>query len=167
MILLVEKMTNPIQAQFPAKPPQGKLAREAGSVGALIFDIDGTMIDSMPFRRQAVKVYVNIAFAMSHLKMRIMPQTIVGGDVGLPGKPTTAIFLEASDRMVTLATPCIVFEDAPFGMEAARRAGMRAVAICTSHSAAELSGVHVLAHVRDYNELPNSNFLEKLNAATQ
>ena len=63
MMLLVEKMTNPIQAQFPAMPPQGKLAHKAGSVGPLFFDMDGTMIDSMPFRRHAVKVDVNIAFA--------------------------------------------------------------------------------------------------------
>ena len=109
----------------------------------------------------------NIAFALSHLKMRVMPQTIVGGDEGLPGKPEPAIFLEASRRMATGAEACIVFEDAPFGIEAARRAGMRAVAICTSPSAAELSGPHVLAHVRDYNELLNSNFLEKLHVAIE
>ena len=109
----------------------------------------------------------NIAFAMSHLKMRVLPQTIVGGDEGFPGKPEPAIFLEVSNRMKTMPAACIVFEDAPFGIEAARRAGMRAVAICTSHSAAELSGAHVLAHVRDYNDLLNSNFLEKLHVATQ
>ena len=109
----------------------------------------------------------NIVFAMSHLKMRVPPQAIVGGDEGFPGKPEPAIFTEASRRMATLATACIVFEDAPFGIEAARRAGMRAVAICTSHSAAELAGPHVLAHARDYNELLNSKFLEKLNAAIE
>ena len=109
----------------------------------------------------------NIAFAMSRLKLRVLPQTIVGGDEGFPGKPEPAIFLEACKRMATRAEACIVFEDAPFGIEAARRAGMRAVAICTSHSAAELSGPHVLAHVRDYNELLNSNFLEKLHVAIE
>ena len=60
----------------------------------------------------------------------------------------------------------IVFEDAPFGIEAARRAGMRAVAICTTHSATELAGPHVLASVSDYLELMNSNFLENLHVAT-
>ena len=61
---------------------------------------------------------------------------------------------------------CIVFEDAPFGIEAARRAGMRAVAICSSHRAEELTGPHVLAQVRDYHELMNSQFLETLHVAT-
>jgi len=107
----------------------------------------------------------NIAFAFSHLKMRITPHAVVGGDEGLPGKPDPAIFLEAARRMATLAIGCIVFEDAPFGIEAARRAGMRAVAVCTSYGPAELSGPHVVAHVGNYLELMNSNFLESLNVA--
>ena len=109
----------------------------------------------------------NIAFVFSHLTLTPAPLAIVGGDEGLPGKPAPAIFLEVAKRMDVVAAGCIVFEDAPFGIEAARRAGMRAVAICTSHSAAELSGPHVLAHVRDYNELLNSNFLEKLHVAIE
>lgn len=107
----------------------------------------------------------NIAFAFSHLKMEPAPHAVVGGDEGLPGKPEPAIFLEAAQRMGANATSCIVFEDAPFGIEAARRAGMRAVAVCSSHSAAELAGDHVIASVRDYTELLNSNFLESLHVA--
>ena len=81
----------------------------------------------------------NIAFAFSHLKMDPVPHAVVGGDEGLPGKPEPAIFLEAARRMTARAEACIVFEDAPFGIEAARRAGMRAVALCTTHSPAELA----------------------------
>jgi beta-phosphoglucomutase-like phosphatase (HAD superfamily) len=52
----------------------------------------------------------------------------------------------------------------PFGIEAARRAGMRAVAVCTSHSAEQLAGPHVVASVRNYHELIESNFLGNLHA---
>lgn len=107
----------------------------------------------------------NIAFAFGHLAMAEAPHAVVGGDEGLPGKPEPAIFLEAARRMGADAAECIVFEDAPFGIEAARRAGMRAVAVCTSHSPEELAGPHVLASVRDYNELISSDFLGKLHAA--
>ncbi|MBC7436312.1 MAG: HAD family phosphatase [Bdellovibrionales bacterium] len=107
----------------------------------------------------------NIAFVFSHLNWQPAPHAIVGGDEGLPGKPEPAIFLEAAKRMGVDAAACIVFEDAPFGIEAARRAGMRAVGVCTSHSADELAGPHVLAHVRNYTELMNSNFLESLHAS--
>jgi len=108
----------------------------------------------------------NIAFAMSHLQLAPAPQAIVGGDEGLPGKPEPAIFLEVARRMDASAAGSIVFEDAPFGIEAARRAGMRAVAICSTHTPVQLAGPHVIATVRDYHELLNSNFLETLHVAT-
>ena len=106
----------------------------------------------------------NIAFAMSHLKMECEPHAVVGGDEGLPGKPEPAIFLETARRLGVRPGDCIVFEDAPFGIEAARRAGMRAVAICTSHGAEALGGAHVVAQARDYHQLMNKNFLESLDA---
>jgi beta-phosphoglucomutase-like phosphatase (HAD superfamily) len=106
----------------------------------------------------------NIAFAMRHLRMDPLPHAMVGGDEGLPGKPEPAIFLEAARRIGADPQACIVFEDAPFGIEAARRAGMRAVAVCTSHRAEELTGDHVIAHITSYHDLMNNNFLETLHA---
>lgn len=106
----------------------------------------------------------NIEFVMSRLKLPTAPDAIVGGDEGLAGKPDPAIFLEAAKRLGISAKASIVFEDAPFGIEAAHRAGMRAVALCTTHSAAELAGPHVIAAVADYTELLETHFLEKLNA---
>ena len=106
----------------------------------------------------------NIEFTLTHLRMRQPPDAVVGGDEGLPGKPEPAIFLEAAGRIGASSAGCIVFEDAPLGIEAARRAGMRAVAICTTHSAAELSGPHVLAQARNYDELMTTKFLETLDA---
>ncbi len=94
------------------------------------------------------------------------PLTIVRGDEGLPGKPQPDIFLEAARRIGVPPGRCIVFEDAPFGIEAARRAGMHAVAVCTTHTPAELAGPHVIAAVRDYEELALTNFLETLDVAT-
>jgi beta-phosphoglucomutase family hydrolase len=107
----------------------------------------------------------NIEFAMSRLKMDPLPLAIVGGDEGFAGKPTPEIFLEAARRIGVAPERCIVFEDAPFGIEAARRGGMRAVAVCSTHTVAELAGPHVIAAVRDYDELAHSNFLETLDAA--
>lgn len=107
----------------------------------------------------------NIEFAMSRLRMDPLPLAIVGGDEGFSGKPTPAIFLEAARRIGVAPAHCIVFEDAPFGIEAARRGGMRAIAICSTHTADELAGPHVIAAVRDYDELAHSNFLETLDVA--
>jgi beta-phosphoglucomutase-like phosphatase (HAD superfamily) len=107
----------------------------------------------------------NIAFAYANLKLHPLPAVAVGGDEGLPGKPEPAIFLEVARRLGVDPAHCIVFEDAPLGIEAARRAGMHAVGICTGHTAAELAGDHVLAHARHFTELSNNKFLEKHHAA--
>ena len=104
----------------------------------------------------------NIAFAMDKLQMDPAPLAIVGGDEGLPGKPQPDIFLEVARRIGADPARCIVFEDAPFGIEAAQRGGMHAVAVCSSHTADELAGPHVLAAVQDFEELIHSNFLETL-----
>ncbi len=107
----------------------------------------------------------NIEFVMSRLGMDPLPLAIVGGDEGFPGKPTPAIFLEAARRIGVAPERCIVFEDAPFGIEAARRGGMRAVAVCSTHTPEELAGPHVIAAVRNYQELAHSQFLEMLDVA--
>ncbi|QDL53854.1 HAD family hydrolase [Rhodoferax aquaticus] len=108
----------------------------------------------------------NVDFAFSHLRMAHAPSVIVRGDEGLPGKPEPAIFLEAARRLGVSPAQCVVFEDAPLGIEAARRAGMQAVGIGTSHSARELAGPHVLAYAPDFSALIESKFLEKTYVAT-
>jgi beta-phosphoglucomutase-like phosphatase (HAD superfamily) len=50
----------------------------------------------------------------------------------LRGKPHPDVFIEAARRLGVAPSQCIVFEDAPLGVEAARRAGMRAVALTTT-----------------------------------
>jgi HAD superfamily hydrolase (TIGR01509 family) len=100
----------------------------------------------------------NIAFTLDLLKLPRPPDAIVGGDEGLPGKPSPDLFLEAARRLGRAPAECVVFEDAPFGIEAARRAGMRAVAICTTHGAEELAGDHVVTQAPDYRPLLAAGF---------
>jgi beta-phosphoglucomutase-like phosphatase (HAD superfamily) len=104
----------------------------------------------------------NLHFVLE--RVHVKPDAEVRGDQGLPGKPEPDIFLQAAKMLEVPTAECIVFEDAPFGIEAARRAGMRAVAICSTHSAEELAGPHVIASVRDYQELTKNEFLESLHA---
>jgi beta-phosphoglucomutase-like phosphatase (HAD superfamily) len=104
----------------------------------------------------------NVEFALGHLKLPQAPLAVMRGDMGLPGKPEPAIFLEAARAISVPASHSIVFEDAPLGIEAARRAGMRAVAICSTHSVQELAGDHVIAAVENYEELMAQGFLQNL-----
>jgi beta-phosphoglucomutase-like phosphatase (HAD superfamily) len=103
----------------------------------------------------------NLGFALKHLQLARAPDALARGDEGLPGKPEPAIFLKAAERLGIAPEHCVVFEDAPLGIEAARRAGMRAVAICTSHTAEELSGPHLIAAAANFEAL-GTGFLPNL-----
>jgi len=50
------------------------------------------------------------------------------------GKPAPDLFLEAARRLQVPPELCVVYEDSAEGLEAARRAGMRAVDIRTVHT---------------------------------
>jgi len=48
------------------------------------------------------------------------------------GKPDPEVYLTTAERLGVAPGACVVFEDAPVGIEAARRAGMRAVGVATT-----------------------------------
>jgi beta-phosphoglucomutase family hydrolase len=50
------------------------------------------------------------------------------------GKPDPQVFLIAAERLTVAPARCVVVEDAPAGLEAARRAGMRAIGVRTTHA---------------------------------
>lgn len=95
----------------------------------------------------------NIAFTLDHLRLPVALDAVVGGDEGLRGKPEPDLFLEAARRLGLPPQDCVVFEDAPFGIEAARRGGFAAIGLCTTHTATELAGPHVIAQVADFEAL--------------
>ena len=93
----------------------------------------------------------NIAFAIEGLGLPDFFDAAVGAADVSRGKPEPDIFLEAAKRMNVPPQQCIVFEDAPLGIEAARRAGMRAVALTTSEPAVMFESLaHVVRTCADY-----------------
>ncbi|MEO8302589.1 MAG: HAD family phosphatase [Betaproteobacteria bacterium] len=96
----------------------------------------------------------NIAFAVGGLKMPGFFDAVVGAHDVARGKPDPDMFLLAAERLGVPPAQCLVFEDAPLGIEGARRAGMRAVAIASTVPAAELGApAHVVARARDFTTL--------------
>jgi beta-phosphoglucomutase-like phosphatase (HAD superfamily) len=59
---------------------------------------------------------------------------IVSGDEVARGKPAPDVFLEAARRLKCSPAACLVLEDAPNGLQAAKAAGMRSVAIPNDQS---------------------------------
>ncbi|MFI7009641.1 HAD-IA family hydrolase [Streptomyces sp. NPDC050145] len=66
------------------------------------------------------------------------PLLIAAEDV-TRGKPDPEPFLLAAERLGADPARCVVLEDAPAGLAAARAAGMRTVALTTTHPAGDLS----------------------------
>ncbi len=58
----------------------------------------------------------------------------VTGDEVERGKPAPDLFLLAAERLAVPPESCVVFEDAPAGLEAAARAGMRRVWVPNIHT---------------------------------
>jgi beta-phosphoglucomutase len=59
--------------------------------------------------------------------------------LGLRSKPNPDIFLHAAGRLGVRPEDCVVIEDAPHGVEAARRAGMKCIALATTYDRSLLS----------------------------
>lgn len=96
----------------------------------------------------------NIAFALSGLGLAGFFDAAVGAHDVARGKPEPDLFLLAAERIGVAPARCLVFEDAPLGIEGARRAGMQAVAIASTLPADELgAAAHVVARAPDFTTL--------------
>lgn len=68
-----------------------------------------------------------------------VPGVLVCAEDVLHGKPSPDVYLLAAAELGVDPADCVVIEDAPAGVEAARAAGMRVVALTTTHRIEELS----------------------------
>lgn len=102
----------------------------------------------------------NIALILDTLGIRDLFQTIVSPSQGFRGKPHPDMFLAAAERMGVAPAECIVFEDAPNGVEAARRAGMRSIAVLTMLGEQAFADFdNVVARVANFTALDRSPVL--------
>jgi sugar-phosphatase len=73
-----------------------------------------------------------------------LPRVFVTADDVAKGKPAPEPYLLAAKRMGLATGQCVVLEDSPAGIEAAQAAGMRVIAITTTHPRDELAGPKVV-----------------------
>jgi beta-phosphoglucomutase family hydrolase len=93
----------------------------------------------------------NIVFTLDGLDIRRHFKAVVGAADVARGKPEPDVFLQAARQCGVVPEHCIAFEDSPLGVEAARRAGMRAVALTTTMPAAAFSSFdNVIAIASDF-----------------
>jgi beta-phosphoglucomutase len=75
----------------------------------------------------------NIDAVFEALSVARYLDAVVSADEVGRGKPDPAIFLEAARRLGCAPHRCVVVEDAPAGLEGARRAGMPAIGVLSPH----------------------------------
>lgn len=77
----------------------------------------------------------NIEHSIGLIGCSIFFRSIVTAEDVARGKPAPDVFLAVASQLGVPPERCVVFEDAVFGLQAARNAGMRCVAVTTTHPA--------------------------------
>jgi HAD superfamily hydrolase (TIGR01509 family) len=83
----------------------------------------------------------NVELGLEILGLKRFFVTAVTAEDVQRGKPAPDVFLEVARRLGAEAGKCVVFEDAPAGVEAGRAAGMKVVGVTTTHPGGHLEGV--------------------------
>jgi beta-phosphoglucomutase len=105
----------------------------------------------------------NIDFVLDKLNIRHYFGAVVSSlDVKI-SKPHPETYLLAADRLKVNASDCIVFEDAPKGVEAAQNAGMKAVVLTTTHPKEDFRQYkNVLTYIENYSAIDPEVLLQSL-----
>jgi len=80
----------------------------------------------------------NVDFILDALRLRPYFHVILTADEVKQGKPHPEIFAKTAHKLGLPPTVCVVIEDSFVGIEAAKRAGMKCVAVASTFPASEL-----------------------------
>lgn len=96
---------------------------------------------------------VNVDFVLERCAIERYFSTIVAGDEVTRCKPDPEIYLTAASKLGLKPSECIVFEDAEAGIEAAKRAGIKVVALATTFSREFLAATDADVIVDDFTQV--------------
>ncbi len=95
----------------------------------------------------------NIDFVVDGLNIRHYMDAIVSADDVSVSKPDPETFLKAAAALGVAPKDCLVFEDAPKGVESALNAEIPCIVLTTTHTIEEFEGYpNILGYIQDYND---------------
>jgi sugar-phosphatase len=108
--------------------------------GVQVYPAAPELLSRLPQHRWAIVTSGSRQVAEARLRyVRLpLPDVLITGDDVRTGKPAPDGYLLAARRLKVESRACVVIEDAPAGVKAGKAAGMRVVAVATTHSRDEL-----------------------------
>ena len=111
---------------------------------------------------------INIDFVLDGLNIRHYFKAIVSADDVIKSKPDPETFTKCAELLHVRPENCIVFEDAPKGVEAAENAGMSCVVITTMHPQEEFKNYkNIISFIEDYISVDPKTFAKTISQKTQ
>jgi beta-phosphoglucomutase family hydrolase len=108
----------------------------------------------IPMAIGSAAIMFNIDFVLDGLELRHYFASVISAESVKESKPDPETYLICAEELGMPAKDCIVFEDAPKGVEAARNAGMRCVVLTTMHTKEEFGEYdNIDCFVSDYHDL--------------
>lgn len=105
----------------------------------------------IPFAIASSGPRINIDFILDQIGLKNYFSDITDASQVRYGKPNPEVFLITAQKLGIKPAGCIVFEDSIMGIEAAKSAGMRVIALATTYSKSELP--QDLEIITDFSEL--------------
>jgi mannitol-1-/sugar-/sorbitol-6-phosphatase len=121
--------------------------REAGdSDGVKVMPGAAALLAAIPNGRWCVVTSGTKYLAASRLRdARLpVPKVLIAADDVKQGKPHPEPYLKGAQGLGANPAECLVIEDAPQGIRAARAAGMKVIGLTSTYSASQLGEAHVV-----------------------
>jgi beta-phosphoglucomutase len=107
----------------------------------------------IPMAIGSAAIMLNVDFVLDNLHIREYFQALISADDVKKSKPDPETFLKCAEKLRFEPKNCIVFEDAPKGVEAALNAGMKCVVLTILHDEHEfISSSSIIGFIKDYND---------------
>lgn len=95
----------------------------------------------------------NVDFVLRECHIEPFFEVRISGDMVTRCKPDPEIFLTAASRLGLEPSECLVFEDAISGVTAAKAAGMKVIALTTTHTRKQLEEAGAEIVVEDFSPI--------------
>lgn len=105
------------------------------TAGVVAIEGAGGILAALPKDRWAIVTSCGLELAVARLRQADLPipRVLVTAEDVSQGKPAPEPYLAGATRLGLAAERCVVIEDAPAGVEAGKKAGMRVIGIAANH----------------------------------